>query len=799
MMTRLERELRYTELMRTVGSSGFLEAARPLALTDLYFLLAYILKRKDLRRDWLYERCMEVQVDSDGYLDLWAREHYKALDVETPVWTMEGWKRHGDLRFGDCIFSPSGRIVRVIANTGPMEGADCFDVGGVVAAGDHLWPVQIKHRVRVPGGRAVRYETVVSSTRDMGAARLPNVLPLDGVEPAGLVVPPYVLGVWLGDGHSACGRVTNADEEIWGLLGWESRCGSVLITRNLPGLMPHLRALGVLNNKHIPREYLTLPPAGRRALLQGLMDTDGAVNTRGTATFCNTNEDLVDGVALLANSLGMRSHKRRYEGYWQVSFQAYQGEYCPFRLMRKRDRCKPGSPNMRFVTPVPIATRPVNCIQVEGGLYLAGEQFLPTHNSTIITFGLTIQNILANPELTVGIFSHTRPIAKGFLRQIMREFEGNDTLKAMFPGVLFQHPRKESPKWSEDDGIIVKRKGNPKESTVEAWGLVDGQPTSKHYALMVYDDVVTRESVTTPDMINKVNEAWELSRSLAADGGRTRYIGTRYHFNDTYRLMMERKAAEPRIYPATKDGKPDGEPVLMDKVALVQRRREQGPYTFASQMLQDPTADSAQGFRKEWLNYADVVNHAGLSIVILVDPASEKKRTSDYTVMMVVGIGADKNYYVLDMIRDRLNLTERGDKLMMLHRMYRPVAVGYEKYGLQADIEFVQYIQAQQNYRFKISPLGGQMPKNDRIRRLIPICEQRRLFLPRTLLYVDYQGKSSDLVRDFVKQEFLPFPVAVHDDMLDCLARVLDPEISIPAPSSNGQARTINRRVQVAI
>ena len=88
----------------------------------------------------------------------------------------------------------------------------------------------------------------------------------------------------------------------------------------------------------------------------------------------------------------------------------------------------------------------------------------------------------------------------------------------------------EAPKWSEDDGIIVKRSSNPKESTVEAWGLVDGQPTSRHFDLIIYDDVVTRESVTTPDMIQKTTDAWELSLNLLSENGRKRYIGTRYHF-----------------------------------------------------------------------------------------------------------------------------------------------------------------------------------------------------------------------------------------------------------------------------
>lgn len=416
--------------------------------------------------------------------------------------------------------------------------------------------------------------------------------------------------------------------------------------------------------------------------------------------------------------------------------------------------------------------------------------------STIITYAKTIQDILINPEITAGLFSHTRPIAKGFLRQIKREFESNERLKRWFPDVLYASPAKESPKWSEDDGIIVKRKGNPKEATIEAWGLVDGQPTGKHFSLMVYDDVVTRESVTSPDMIKKVTDAWELSRNLGAEGGRTRYIGTRYHYNDTYREIMAREAAKPRIYPATVDGKVDGEPVLLSRERLAEKRREQGPYTFGCQMLQNPKADEAQGFMVDWMRfYQPGGTTTGLNLYMLIDPAGEKKKENDYTVIFVLGLGSDQNYYVVDCVRDRLNLTERCRKVMDLHRQYRPLAVGYEKYGLQSDIEHIEYVQAKENYRFAITQLGGPTPKNDRIRKLIPIYEQGRMYWPTTLYYVDYQRQSSDLVRVFKEQEYMPFPVAVHDDMLDCQARILDQELGavFPVPSVKTKQRERQR------
>lgn len=405
--------------------------------------------------------------------------------------------------------------------------------------------------------------------------------------------------------------------------------------------------------------------------------------------------------------------------------------------------------------------------------------------STVITYALTIQDVLNDPEITVGIFSHTRPIAKGFLRQIKREFESNEDLKRLYSDVLWQNPQKEAPKWSEDDGIIVKRKGNPREATIEASGLVDGQPTSKHYKLAIYDDTVTRESVTTPEMISKVTDAWALSLNLHSEGGKARYIGTRYHYNDTYATMLQRAAVIPRIYPATDNGKVDGKPVLMSQEAYDKKRRDMGVYVHACQMLMDPKADGSQGFREEWLKFYDPpVRHKDMVKLILVDPASEKKDNSDYTSMWVLGYNGDRRIYVLNMIRDRINLTERTDALFSLHRTYQPVQVGYERYGMQSDIEHIKSEMERRVYTFNITELGGSMPKNDRIRRLVPKFEQGVIILPERMVRTDYEGTERDLVDVFIDEEFNAFPVGAHDDMLDALARLCDEKIVVDFPQA---------------
>lgn len=419
------------------------------------------------------------------------------------------------------------------------------------------------------------------------------------------------------------------------------------------------------------------------------------------------------------------------------------------------------------------------------------------YKSTIITFAQSIQDILTshgeNPdpkwggrEATIGIFSVTRPIAKGFLRQIKNELAGNAVLKELFPDILYDNPDKESPKWSEDDGLRVKRKSNPKEETVEAWGIVDGQPTSKHFLICVYDDLVTEKSVTTPEMIEKTNRQWEMSINLGTEGGKRRYVGTIYHFNDTYRLMQQRGIVKVRKYPCTIDGTPKGDPVLKSRKEIEMKYRSMGAYTFASQMLLNPVADSLMGFKREWIKYFHNGDGQGMNIYIIFDPANEKKKTSDYTAALVIGLATDGNYYLLDINRDRLSLTQRADLLFRLHRKWKTVCkgvrVGYEQYGMQADIQHIKDRQERENYRFDILELGGNMPKNDRIKRLIPIFEQGHVYVPATCFKTDYQGKTQDLVDVFLNEEYDSFPVPVHDDMLDCMARILDESLGALFP-----------------
>mgnify|MGYP006384181619 FL=1 len=427
------------------------------------------------------------------------------------------------------------------------------------------------------------------------------------------------------------------------------------------------------------------------------------------------------------------------------------------------------------------------------------------YKSTIITLAGTIQEVLNNPDITIGIFSHTRPISKAFLRQIMREFESNDLLKSLYPDVLYAEPRKESPQWSEENGVIVRRKSNPKEATVEAWGLVDGQPTSRHYQLRVYDDVVTRESVTTGDQIVKTTEAYDLSQNLSSRPPRLWLIGTRYSLADTYRTIMDRGSIAPRIYPATDDGTPDGKPVFLTQAELDKKKRDMGPYTFACQLLQNPIAGSEQDLKTEWIRTYEL-RPTTLNVYILGDPADSKEKVSSNTAFAVVGVDAAHNKYLLDGACHKMNLRERWDMLKGLHRKWSTAPgvqlcqVGYEKYGMQADLQHFEQMMEIEKYAFPIQEVSwtrdGINVKDDRIRRLVPDLSAWRFFWPyqgeettaqrkaaargqpyliaQPIKRKNHEGRIYNLVEWVIANEYTLFPATTQKDFLDALSRLYD-------------------------
>ena len=376
-----------------------------------------------------------------------ARKNGKALSLDTPIPTPNGWHKMGEIHAGDVVFAVDGTPSKVIAESEvfhkPMYKVTFEDGAEVKASADHVWTVQTKGSRRTANTavksyhrhRGVRYDLHKSggwfeiTTEELAGNEfierhdgkgkeyhyrvpMPNAIEYNAKE---LPVDPYTLGVWLGDGTSTDTAITCSDEdtpEMMRLLreaGHEcclyehiNRANTIGIDKNRKAgkknlLRNALRGLGVFGNKHIPEIYMQASFEQRYELLRGLMDTDGYCSKAGQCEFAQKDEKLVKQFVELLASLGIKSKARTKEivcngkkcRAYSVLFFCSKENPC-FKLGRKKERLKDRlSSRMKaksIVSVERIADEPSKCIAIdhESHLYLCGRNYTATHNTSFI-------------------------------------------------------------------------------------------------------------------------------------------------------------------------------------------------------------------------------------------------------------------------------------------------------------------------------------------------------------------------------------------------------------------------------
>lgn len=248
-------------------------------------------------------------------------------------------------------------------------------------------------------------------------------------------------------------------------------------------------------------------------------------------------------------------------------------------------------------------------------------------------------------------------------------------------------------------------------------------------------------------------------------------------------------------------------PKRLDRKELDKIRLDMTELHYVGQYLQEPVPVGGGEFKEEWVQFygQGAIKPKTMNICILVDPSGgdelnkKKRKASDWTAMMVVGLAPDNNYYLLDIIRDRLNPTERIDTLFTLHRKWNELSgkspkVGYEQYSMQSDIHYIKKKMDLETYRFPLIEIGGRVMKEERIRELIPDMQQGRWYFPQNLVYVDNEGRRFDLVQEIIKSEMANFPRARFDDCIDALSRIYNEDLGMIFPKQKiGQVEKARR------
>mgnify|MGYP001559832159 CR=1 FL=1 len=373
----------------------------------------------------------------------------KALALDTPIPTPTGWTTMGDLNVGDYVYDETGSPCKVTFATEVQHGRTCYDVmfddGSVIVAdADHRWlswtakARKAKSRAKNPrSGPEVLTTEQMRQSMHAGKYGRNHAIQVAGAllgMHRDLPIPPYTLGAWLGDGTSIYPRITTADDEVLAAIRREGVAVSEpktpagnAWTYHLGGdhrgkkdnspFKAKLRILGVLDNKHIPPEYLRASIEQRTDLLKGLMDTDGSVRPDGLCEFTTTNESLFLGVYELVASLGFKPGRsigramlrgRDCGPKYRVTFTPHSKV---FEIERKLERQHSGKTQVsrtkfRYVTEIKERPSvPVRCITVDSPshLFLCGDAMIPTHNTFFVGWML-LWLLYCYPE-TVAVFS----------------------------------------------------------------------------------------------------------------------------------------------------------------------------------------------------------------------------------------------------------------------------------------------------------------------------------------------------------------------------------------------------------
>ena len=412
-----------------------------------------------------------------------------------------------------------------------------------------------------------------------------------------------------------------------------------------------------------------------------------------------------------------------------------------------------------------------------------------------------------DPTLRVLYISATANLAEKqltFIKGLMT----SDIFRRYWPEHIHPEEGKRS-KWTNSEIALdhpLRKSENIRDPSVFTAGLTTGI-TGMHCDIAVLDDVVVSENAYTEEGRGKVRAQYSLLSSIEGADAKEWVVGTRYHPKDLYNDMMQMqediyddtgdKTGSESIYETYEraienygDGtgeflwprqqRRDGKFFGFDARILAQKR---GKYLdrvqFRAQYYNSPDDpdnrpidyNQFQYFERKFLKQDGGNWHyknTRLNIVASVDFAYSTRKTADYTAIVVVGVDADNNIYVLDIVRFRTDkISEYFKHILDLYNRW-----GFRK--LCAEVTAAQQAivkSLKQDYIAthglaikveEIRPTRHQGSKEERMEAtLIPRYDNNQVY--------HYRGGNTQVL-----EEELVTKNPAHDDIKDSLATAIE-------------------------
>jgi predicted phage terminase large subunit-like protein len=391
--------------------------------------------------------------------------------------------------------------------------------------------------------------------------------------------------------------------------------------------------------------------------------------------------------------------------------------------------------------------------------------------STILTIARSVFEIVKDPNIRILIASNTQLQAEVFLREIKFHLEHNPRVLEYFGSFASDD------KWDTREIIVSTRTSSAKESTITCVG-VEGAVVSRHYDLILADDIVDEENSRTEAQREKTRTWWykTLLPCLEPDG-RLFILGTRYHYLDLYGYLIKNEyESKHQIIRAIEE---DGSTPWPEKFSLEwlqERKRQSGSIIFNAQYQNDTSLMKGNIFREEWFRfYEEQPDWESMHFFIGCDPAATRKESilsagkseSDWWTIVVGARKYNDGEYgseicVKELWRGRCTKEEYLGKLKELNEHYKPIHAAIETVAAQ------EYL-AQDAEKFM--PVCRIERTKDKIARaywLQAFFENGQILLPAKHLVGDYALWQALL------DELLLFPQAEHDDLFDGLQTMVE-------------------------
>jgi hypothetical protein len=423
--------------------------------------------------------------------------------------------------------------------------------------------------------------------------------------------------------------------------------------------------------------------------------------------------------------------------------------------------------------------------------------------------------ITNNPDATILYVSATALLAEKQLKAIKDIFT-SDIYRFLWPEMINEAEGKRE-KWTENEIAVdhpKRREEGIRDATIKAAGIT-ANVTGLHCTVAVLDDVVVPDNAYSSIGREQVRAFYSQLSSIESTGAKEWCVGTRYHPADLYKDMMEmvetyyveEEEIENEVYEVfertvetngeflwPKQRRADGKTFGFDERELARKKAKYLDITqFYAQYYNNPNAVETALIDKSKFNYYErskVENLSGawyvgdklLSVYAAMDFAYSVTNTSDFTVIVVVGVDEDNNYYVLDIDRFKTNkISVMYDKAEAVYRKWRFRKLRAECVAAQRLIvqQFKDFMRGQ-SVVFSIDEYypPKTMNKQERIAATLePRYQNNQIF--------HYQGGNCQVL-----EEELLLNNPEHDDVKDALASCI--EIAKPTLSSRSWGKKTN-------